>query len=730
MVGQRSGPRDLAFLQWLTDARIETAIIVPASRGRTAANSQTARSTSWCLSAEWLRTRREARIIVETWPDFTAVQPQRIEALSDRLDSDYCRTRGISPDTVADVFGGNLFLARKRYEPTIRPNRSRAIGNPLMRVRNCVAALAAVCFLATGGASGQADPNKVLRVAFLIAETGFDPQAVSDLYSDSVNRVMFDTLFRYDYLSRPHRIIPNTAAAMPEVSKDGMTWTIKVKPGIYFIDDPAFKGKKRELTAADYLYSWKRIVDPRMRSPQLEIFDAKIVGMDALLAKAKETGKFDYDAPVEGMQLIDKYTLRLKLTQPWFDLVADLTGTATAAVAREVVETYGDAGGWVMANPVGTGPYKLKEWRRGQKIVLEASPSFREVRYPESDDPADAAIMKKLKGKRIPLIGTIDISIIEEANPRLLAFEKGALDYLEVPVDLVANVLEPDNTLKRRFVKAGVTLQRGTMPSILYTLFNMDDPVVGGYTDEKIALRRAIGMGYNVDEEIRVIRQRQGEWATQLIPPGVSGHDPKFVGNTRYDPVAAKALLDKFGYVDRDKDGWRDLPDGKPLVLKKGTPPSALERQYDELWQRNMAAIGIRIEFFTQKWPDLLKMARGGQLQMWQLGNRSTSTASHVFLSPLYGRNAGLANLSRFRQPDFDRLYEASRRLPHGAERLKLIREMSEIVVTHAPWKLNAYRYENVIVYPWVEGYKLNVFNVQPWLYLDIDMKSPRKSVE
>jgi ABC-type oligopeptide transport system substrate-binding subunit len=173
------------------------------------------------------------------------------------------------------------------------------------------AALAAACVFTTGGALAQADPNKVLKVAFLIAESGFDPQAVSDLYSNFVNRAMFDALYRYDYISRPYKIIPNTAAAMPEVSKDGMTWTIKVKPGTYFIDDPAFKGKKRELTAADYLYSWKRTLDPRMRSPQLDLFDGKIVGMDPVLAKAKQTGRLDYDAPVEGMQLVDRYTLRL-----------------------------------------------------------------------------------------------------------------------------------------------------------------------------------------------------------------------------------------------------------------------------------------------------------------------------------------------------------------------------------------------------------------------------------
>ena len=584
-----------------------------------------------------------------------------------------------------------------------------------------LAALAiAALSLAAPAAHAQPDPSKVLHVAFLIAETGFDPQASSDVYSNYVNRVIFDPLFRYDYLARPHKVIPNTAAALPEASKDGKEWTIRVKPGIYFNDDPVFKGKKRELTAADYAYSWKRILDPRIRSPQLDTFDGRFVGMDKLVAKAKETGKFDYDAPLEGIQVVDKYTLKLKLTAPWWDIVSDLTGSGSAAVAREVIEAYGDGSGWAMANPVGTGPYRLKDWRRGQRILLEANPNFREVLYPESSDPADKSIMAKLKGKRLPLIGQIDIAVIEEANPRLLAFERGQLDYVEVPVDLVSTVMEPDNKLKPRFAKAGIALQRGIQPSITYTFFNMEDPVVGGYTKEKIALRRAIGMAYNVDEEVKVIRQGQAEWASQLLPPGVTGHDPSFVGNTKYDPAAAKALLDRFGYVDRDKDGWRELPDGKPLVLRMGTSPSALERQYNELWQRNMTAVGIKIEFVTQKWPDLLKMARLGQLEMWQLGNRSTSTEGYGFLGLLYGGNAGLANLSRFKQADYDRMYEASKLLPDGPERSKLMRQMSEIAAAYAPWKINAFRYENVMVYPWVEGYKLNVFNLHPWQYLDI----------
>jgi ABC-type transport system substrate-binding protein len=583
--------------------------------------------------------------------------------------------------------------------------------------------------LATGAAA-QADANKVLHVVFRTAETGFDPQAVSDLYSNYIVRVIFEPLFRYDFRARPHRIEPNTAVALPQPSADGKEWTIKVRPGIYFTDDPAFKGRKRELTAADYAYSWKRIVDPRTRSPHLELFDGKVVGMDALVAKARATGRFDYDAPVEGLQVVDRYTLRIKLNHPWFDIATNLTESGTAAVAREVIEAYGDGGGWAMANPVGTGPYRLKDWRRGQRIVVEANPGFRGIPYVESSDPADREVNARLRGKTLPLIGQVEIAIMEEGSPRVLAFAKGELDYLDIPYELVPNVMEGNDTLKPRFAKAGVVLQRGVQPSITFSYFNMEDPVVGGYTNDKIALRRAIGMAYNVDEEIRVVRHGQGMFATQIVPPGVSGYDPDFLANTTYDPAGARALLDKFGYIDRDKDGWRDMPDGKPLVLKRGTSPSALERQFDELWQRNMTAIGIRIEMVTQKWPDLLKMARNGQLQVWQLANTSSTTEGYSFLGMLYGPNAGFANLARFKQPEFDRLYDESRKLPDGPQRSRLVRQMSQIVAAYAPWKINAYRIENVVVYPWVIGYKYNPFNQQPWQYLDIDLRMPRKFVE
>jgi len=588
-------------------------------------------------------------------------------------------------------------------------------------------ALCAALFAWGSEGWGQADPDKVLRVAFPVAETGFDPQAAGDLYSNFVNREIFDTLYKYDFLARPHKLVPNTATALPEISADGKTWTIHVKPGIYFTDDPAFKGRKRELTAADYVYSWKRILDPRMRSNALSAVEGRFVGAESLLEKAKESGRFDYDAPMEGLMALDKYTIRIKLNFADYELLSNITTSQFGAAAREVIEAYADGSGWAMGNPVGTGPYRLKEWRRGQKIVLEANPGFREERYPESSDPADKPFVSKLRGKRLPMIGRVDISIIEESNPRWLAFEQKDLDFVEVPSDLIPNVLDANNKLKPRLAQQGITLNRGIQPSVTYMYFNMEDPVVGGYTPERVALRRAIGMAYNLDEEIRIIRQGQGIPATQVIPPEMSGHNPRFDGHTPYNPSAAKALLDKFGYVDRDKDGWRELPGGAPLVLKVASPTSAIDRQFDELWQRSLRDVGIRTEFIKQKWPDLLKMGRLGQLQMWQLGNIATSPEGFQFLGLLYGGYSGFSNLSRFKLKEFDELYEKARAMPDNPERTKVLHRMSELVSVYAPWKFAAFRYTNIVVQPWVIGYKYNAFNTQPWQCLDIDMaRRPR----
>ena len=582
---------------------------------------------------------------------------------------------------------------------------------------------ALLCFvlLTCGGAPGAADMSKTLRVAFPVDVTGFDPQVSQDLYSGYIERSVFDTLLTYDHLVRPYRLIPNTAAALPEVRDGGRTIIVRLQRGIHFAPDPAFGGKRRELTADDYVFSWKRIIDPAVASPNLFIFEDKLVGAEALVAAAKKTGKFDYDAKLEGLQALDRYTLQLKLKNPDFGILDYMTTTQLSAVAREVVAMYGTKPNtWTHDHPVGTGPYYLKEWRRGSKLILEANPEFRDVLFPDQGEPGDTALIKAYKGRQLPLVGRIDVAIIEESNPRLLAFKSKEIDYLYIPTDLVNQVID-NGKLKDEYVKAGIKWSRELEPSLQYTYFNMEDPVVGGYTPDKIALRRGIVMGYNGDEEIKIIRNGQGLPASQPVPPGLTGHDPKLKRANRYDPAAGRALLDKFGYKDRNGDGYRELPDGRPLVIRMGSTPDSLHRLQDELWTKNMDAIGIKLEFVKQKWPDLLKMSMAGQLMMWNIGWQSGVRDGDSFLGLLYSKNKGNLNDARFSLPEFDRLYEASKQLPDGAERSALYRKMSEIVQVYAPWHPGYYSYRNALVQPWVRGFKQHAFIAHPWMYIDLE---------
>jgi ABC-type transport system substrate-binding protein len=580
-----------------------------------------------------------------------------------------------------------------------------------------VAAMAVALAAATPVA--QADAAKTLRVAFPVAETGFDPQAAGDIYSNSVNRAIFDPLYRYDYLARPYKLVPNTADGMPQITDDGKTWTIHVRRGIYFADDPVFKGKRRELTAADYVFAIKRILDPRMRSNSLQMVEGRFVGADALIAKARETGRFDYDAPLEGLQAVDRYTLRFKLAFADYELLSNLTTTALSAVAREVVDAYADGSGWVMANPVGTGPYRLKDWRRGQRIVLEANPGFRDERYPAPASDADQRIAKGLSGRKLPLVARVEISIIEEAQPRLLAFRSGALDYVDVPSSLAQTVLD-GATLKPEFADKGVRLQRQVEPALGFYFFNMDDPVVGGYTPDRIALRRAIVMSQDRRERIRVLSNGQAEIATQMIPPPVPGHSPALAQKDPYDPAAARALLDKFGYRDRDGDGYREAPDGKRLVLVKGSTPTAADRAANELWKKHLDAVGLRTEFFIEKWPELNKRSEAGQLMIWNLAWIAGFPDADNFYSPLYSRNIGLSNDARQRLPEYDKAYEAMRALPEGPERAVQYRRMNELIAAYAPWMLDSYSYQNQIVQPRVRGMKLHPFLRDRYMYYDV----------
>lgn len=600
-----------------------------------------------------------------------------------------------------------------------------------MKRRDFVAATGALTAAAAlARPAGAQQPMKTLRWSFPAAETGFDPAQVSDLYSNYVLTNIFDAPLQYDFLARPVALRPKTAVALPEASDDHRVYTLRIRPGIYFADDPAFKGKRRELTAADHAYQFKRVFDPRWKSPLYAyIAKTKPLGLEALRKEAQGGGRFDYDREVDGVRVLDRYTLQIRLAEPDPRFAYNFTDARLfGAVAREVVETYGND---IMAHPVGTGPYRLAQWRRASFIALQRNPGYREEFYdaqPPADDARSQAILAQMKGKKLPLIDRVEISIIEDTQPAWLSFLNGSLD-LGTPGEFV-NLAAPNGQLAPSLARRGITLDRLISPDVVLTYFNMEDPVVGGYTPEKVALRRAISLAYNIEEEVRVLRRGQLLVGQSPVPPNTFGYEPDFVSEMgQYDPARAKALLDAFGYVDRDGDGWRELPDGKPLLLRYATQSDQFSRQSNELWKKFMDAIGIRMTFEVNQWPEQLKQARAGKLQIWGYGWSAGAPDAETFFELGYGPAKGAANLARFDLPRYNQLFERQRVLPDGPERLALMREMKRLLVAYMPYKCHGHRFINSMAHPWLIGFRRHPYARDFFKYLDIDVERLAREV-
>ena len=564
-----------------------------------------------------------------------------------------------------------------------------------------------------------ADPNKVIRDVFPAAETGFDPAASNDLYSGTIGQAIFDTLYSYDYLARPAKLTPLAAETLPQITDNGKTYTIKLRKGIMFAPDPAFGGKKRELVAEDVVYSLKRLADPKLRSPWVFLVEGKFVGLDEEIAAAKQGGKFDYDKKLPGLEVVDKYTLRLRLKDTDYNLPYVLAHEPTAIVAREVIEKYGESDGRAMANPVGSGPYRLAQWVRGSKIVLEANPEYRGFTWDfTSKDPADQKMIAQMKGKKMPQVGRVEISIIEEDQARWLAFQNRELDIMNMEGPLAPQALA-DGKLKPELAAKGIRLDRIVDPEISYVYWNLTDPVVGGLSKEKVALRRAMAMSYNVAQDIKVIRNGQAVEAAYPIPPGVVGHVPDWKSSIKYDPASANALLDKFGYK-KGPDGFRTQPDGKPLVVTLFSRPDSLGRQQDELWKASLDAIGVKMDVHKDKFAELLKMEKKCQVMSRPAAWIADYPDGDNFMQLLYGPNTGASNGGCAKIPEYDALYARTARMPPGPERDKLYQDMTRIAEAYAPWRLTISRYRNQLLQPRVEGYKKHPILRAQWQYLDV----------
>jgi ABC-type transport system substrate-binding protein len=264
-----------------------------------------------------------------------------------------------------------------------------------------------------------------------------------------------------------------------------------------------------------------------------------------------------------------------------------------------------------------------------------------------------------------------------------------------------------------------VSVYRAIDPDITYSYFNFRDPLTGGFSREKIALRRAMIMGYNLDEEIRVIRKYQAVPVEMPIPAGVVGHDPGYRSINRYNPELANKLLDYFNYK-RGKDGYRTLPDGKPLTIKYASGSAASDRESNELWKKSMDAIGIRMDFQVLTFSDRVKAAKACQLMAAGFAWSADYPDGDNFMQLLYGPNSGQSNNGCYESKAFDAFYEKSTQIPDSPERNRLFLEMTRQMEVDGAWSLHVSRERNQLLWPWVQGYKKHPVLNAEFVYMDI----------
>jgi len=572
---------------------------------------------------------------------------------------------------------------------------------------------------------GTPIPPKVLRYAFEVAETSLDPAKINDLYSRTLTPHIFEGLYTYDHLARPVKIKPLTAEAMPERSADFRVWTVKIRPGIFFAKDPAFKGKRRELVAQDYVYSWKRFADPANKSPVWSGMEPEgYLGLNELRARALADKKpFDYDTEIDGIRALDRYTVRFMIKEPRPRFLESLAASDLyGAVAREVIEFYGDQ---AEAHPVGTGPFKLAQWRRSSFLAFDRNPDFREMFYtgePGSDDAEGQALLARFKGRRLPMIDRVEISIIEEEQPRWLAFVNGESDVAYRVGYQFAPQAMPNGKVAPHLAKRGIRGFPIVEAAGQYYLFNMEDPVVGGYSAGQVALRRAIGLGIDSRKIIAYAYNGLGTVSQGPTLPNTIAYDPTLKTECGdYDPARSRALLDLYGFLDKDGDGWRERPDGSPLVLRVNSEPQARFRKICEVLIKNMKTLGIRVEINIGQWPENLKSARAGNYQVWLVGGLSASPDSQGSFQRYDSKQIGGQNMARVRLPQFDVLYEKLQTLPDGPERIAVFREAERVALAYMPYKNVLNRLTLDMTQKRILGYRRPVFWQEWWHYVDID---------
>lgn len=536
---------------------------------------------------------------------------------------------------------------------------------------------------------------------------GFDPVTASDTSSIAAICKVYEGLYEFEYLVRPYEIRPLLAEALPEVSPDRLTYTIRVKPSVRFADDRCFPGGKgRELIAADFVYSWKRLADVHNRSTRYFNLEGRIVGLDEYRKKSLNQ-KVSYDEPVEGLQVLDRYTLQIKLKAPYPQLLYILCASEMFAVPREAVEYYGPE---FLNHPVGTGPFILKEWKwRNYRIEFVRSPTYHGGMYPTRGAPGDKeAGLLDDAGKPLPFLDRVTQYVIADDSTAWLKFLAGDLATSAITRNNFDAVLDQQQGLTPEMKARGIRLEKAVQMFTVYVGFNMEDPVVGASPDAVVnerhkKLRQALSCAVDIEKWVQFYNNRHIP-AVGPIPPNVAGYDPGKPREYGFDLERAKRLLAEAGYP-----GGRNAQTGKRLSLTielpGGSDPN--ERQSVDLLASFLDAIGVELKPNFNNWPEFLKKLERRQAQMYRVGWIIDYPDAYNFLLLFYSPNASPGpNESNYTNPEYDRLFEQARVIDDSPERTALYLQMAEIIIEDCPWIFLSHPLAFGLFQPWLKNYK------------------------
>lgn len=608
----------------------------------------------------------------------------------------------------------NRTLASQPTAPNARQFRPRSQTTTFLQV--LLAGAVAVALAMTGCTKKRFDENdNSLNLVLRANVKGLDPMSSNDLYSSTVVGHIFEGLLQYHYLKRPYTLQPAIAEALPVVSKDGLTYTFKLKKGVKFQDNAAFpEGKGREVTANDFIYSWKRVADPRNVSDGFWIFDGKIKGLNEWAAAVKAE-KANYDTPVEGLQAPDSHTLVVKLTGVYHQLNYVLAMPFAAVVPREAVEKYGKE---FLNNPVGAGPFMLEkpsDWVRNSKVTLKRNPTYRGDVYPSDGEAGDAEKgMLADAGKPVPFVDKVVFNEIVEDQPRWQNGLKGNFEWFEIPKDNFGGAVQ-NNALVGDLASKGMKLDVVPALDITYTGLNMKDPILG----KNKLLRQAMAHAYDNKTYIEKFFNNRGIEAQGPVPPGIDSYDPAYVNPVgTYDLAKAKELLAKAGFP-----GGKGLPEFAYENLSDSTA-----RQSGEFFVQSMAAIGIKVKLNSNTWPQFQEKIKGQKAQLFGIAWSADYPDAQNFFQLFYSKNKSPGpNDTSFENAEFDRLYVEALKLPPGTERNKLYQKMRDIVAEESPWMFNAHRLLYKVVQGWTHNFKWSEVAFDWGKYVRVD---PKKRAE